>query len=152
MQFIPLALAGLQAVGSIQAGKAEKASYDAQATAARSKANSVLAAYNQREEAMRRKTRLDAGERRAAMAQTGGLSGSNVDVDRQSMVLSELDALNVRYGGQLENSDLLTQANVFKAQGKNAKAAGYANAAGAVLSGVGSYYGGTLGGKKANSW
>lgn len=56
-----------------------------------------------REEALRRSARQALGAQRAAIAQSGtGFGGSNAAIMQQSTANSELDALNLRYAGQLE--------------------------------------------------
>ena len=86
---------------------------------------------------------------RASTAQAGlGFSGSAGDFERQSEVLAELDALNLRYEGQLQAKDSLTQAGLDEAQGSQyagsagpARTAGYMGAAGSILGGIGGYMG-----------
>lgn len=63
--------------------------------------------YSAREEAMRRSARQALGAQRAAIAQSGtGFSGSNLDIMKQSTANAELDALNLRYAGQLEDASM----------------------------------------------
>lgn len=159
--FVPLlaaagggsALAGaatvLSAVGTIAGGYAQSNQLKAQAQAdrynalvSRQKSEATLSAANQQEEQQRRSARLAAGERRAAIAQSGaGLGGSSADIDRQSEVMAELDALNIRYSGQLQSTGLMNQANLDEASARaNKKAArsavtsGYIGAATGMLS------------------
>ncbi len=120
------------AVSTIAGGYAQSRQLKAQAQAdqynalvGRQKAQNVASAANQQEEQQRRVARLAAGERRAAISQSGaGLGGSNADIDRQSEIMAELDSLNIRYGGQLQSTGLLNQANLDEASAKaNKKAA-----------------------------
>lgn len=156
MQFLPFVLS---AVGSIAQGSAQSAAYKAQAQAEqynaavmRQRAETTNMVYGQREEAQRRAARIEAGERRAAMAQSGvGLGGSTYDVERQSEIMAELDALNIRYEGQLESKSALDQSNlhnyysgVARMNAKTAKTQGYLGAATSILSGVSSYGKGSL--------
>ena len=153
MQFIPLVMAAVSTIGQISSAKAASQQANAQAQMARWDSEALSSSYNQKEEQQRRMARLQAGERRAAIAQSmTGLSGSNADVDQQSELFAELDALNIRYSGQSQRTDALNSAAMYEQSGKNAMTSGYFNAAGSILSGASSYYGGTMGGKTANSW
>lgn len=63
--------------------------------------------YSAREEAMRRSARQVLGAQRAATAQSGtGFGGSNNDIMKKSTANAELDALNLRYAGQLEDASM----------------------------------------------
>lgn len=63
--------------------------------------------YSAREESMRRSARQALGAQRAAIAQSGtGFSGSNLDIMKQSTANAELDALNLRYAGQIEDASM----------------------------------------------
>lgn len=86
----------------------------------RQRADSARATAGQREEQQRRFMRIEGGERRAAIAQSGtGLGGSNADVDRQSEIFAELDALNIRYEGQTESVGFLNQAALDDVSARN---------------------------------
>lgn len=77
----------------------------------------VEAQASAQEEAQRAQSDQYLGRQRAAMGDsgTGSLgSGSNLDVARQSAVSAEMDALNVRYAGQLKGEDALQSAYNFK--------------------------------------
>lgn len=110
----------------------------------RRRAETVQLGYGQREEQFRRQSRIEAGKRRAAIAQSGtGFDGSNFDIDRQSQIFAELDALNIRYQGQLESDALLEQSDQYglAARGISSyasaeKLAGRLNVAGTLLSGM----------------
>lgn len=113
-----LVAAGASAVSSIAQGISTSRQMDAQAKAAdynakvaRQQAEVSAAAAGRQEEQQRRFARLQAGERRASMYQSGtGLDGSNLDVDNQSEIAAELDALNIRYEGNLQRNNFLGQA------------------------------------------
>lgn len=149
-----LVAAAVQAVSSIQAGKAQAAQYESAARAqeynaavSRQRAEATQAVTGQREQAQRREAMLVMGKQRAAAAQAGfGLGGSAADVERQSQVMAELDALNIRYEGALEAKGLLDQASLdtfqagaSRSAGSAAKTAGYLGAAGSLLTGTGNY-------------
>lgn len=124
-------------------GQKDAAKYNA--LVGKQQSDAALQAANAREDQQRRVARFASGERQAAIAQSGtGLGGSNADVDRQSEILAELDALNIRYEGQTNSTGLLNQSTLDSGQadayGKAARSAqtqGYIGAASAALSGYG---------------
>lgn len=70
------------------------------------------------EEAQRRQARLLHGAQAAALAQSGtGMDGSNEQIMSQSAAMAELDALNIRYRGQMESRGLLARAKAAKRTG-----------------------------------
>ena len=70
------------------------------------------------EQAQRREANQFLGTQAAAMAQAGGGSGGTNDlVARQSAVLAELDALNIRYSGMTKRTALLAEAKSVKREG-----------------------------------
>ena len=156
---IPYILAAVSVVGAVQQGKAvstaAKADSDAQnynAAINRQKAEQITQVGISKEDQLRRDSRLEAGTRRAAMAESGlGLGGSNADVDRQSEVLAELDALNIRYDSTTQAIGYRQDAalNTFQSQnslkrGRDARRNSYIGAATGALSAY-SNAGGTFG-------
>jgi hypothetical protein len=140
----------VSAVGALQAGAAAEAQAKAQADAnaynARVKeiqAGVEREAAGRREEQQRRKARQVLGEQRAALVQSGvGMMGSALDIEEQSATAAELDALSIRYEGEMAAKGLLYDAEAEKfegranlAAGKNAKTASYLKAGSAILSG-----------------
>ena len=88
---------------------------------ARLKAQQTSAA----EEAQRRSARQVLGAERAGIAQAGvGFGGSSLDVMRRSTANAELDALNIRYAGDLERYGILNKIEMEKYQGEMLKLAG----------------------------
>lgn len=156
MEAMIIASTAMAALGSIKQGQAQKAQYDAQAnaaeynaTVARQNAQVAGAQANAQEEQQRRKFRSVQAEAIAGLAQTGtALDGSNADVLQQSALANELDALTIRYEGQMKSRGLLAQADLdtLSAQasrraGKDARTAGYLNAGAQLLSGGSKAYG-----------
>lgn len=147
--------AAVQAVGAIQAGKAQKAEANARAQANQYNAkvkemNAQVARTqaNAREEQQRRKGRQVLGAQRAGIAQAGiGFSGSALDIMEQSADMAELDALNIRYEGELQSTGLLAdaeaeryEADVNRMAGRNAMKAAYIGAGSALIGGASNYY------------
>lgn len=152
-----LALLGtvIGAAGSIQQGKAQAAAYDAQAKA--NDQNSRIAERQAQEEAasgareerlIRRQTQADMGTQRAMFASNGldSSSGSPLDIQTSTAFNGEMDALTLRrntgfnvWGLQNEAVNYRNQARANRSAAKNAKTAGYIDAASKMLTGVGNY-------------
>lgn len=107
------------------------------------------------EEAQRREAKRVLGTQRAAIGQSGiGFGGTAGQLIEDSAVQAELDALNIRYGGELQASELAEQAGmsdleakILKKNAKSAKRAGVMNAATSLLqSGAQAYGSGLLSG------
>lgn len=152
---LTVASTAMSVVGAISQGNAAAASYKAEAQAqeynaqvARNKQIAANREWSAREDQLRRQRRMQMGENRASTAQSGFTdSGSILDMFDQSAIDSELDILNSRYEGQLkaqgygEEAELAKYgARVARSNASAAKTAGWMNAAGAVLGGVGNYY------------
>lgn len=94
-----------------------------------------------REEQQRRESRYLLGAQRAAIGQSGvGFGGSSADIMRQSSAAAELDALNIRYAGDIERLGILNDITmrkfndkVLKKQGKQAMRLRWFNAASAFF-------------------
>jgi Xaa-Pro aminopeptidase len=159
MAAIPLgammaASAAVSAVGAIQQGMAAQAQGKAAQDAANY--NAILKQQQSalelqqagaREEQARRASRQVLGQQRAALAQAGvGLGGSALDIMEQSADRAELDALTMRYEGDLRSKGLLAAAEGARYEGRVARAAGenamkgaYLSAGASLLSAAGSY-------------
>ena len=152
---IPFVLAAVAAVGALKSAQAQSQQADAAAQAAnynalsdQSRATVALQQGNAQEESQRRQAAIALGNQNAAMAQSGTdlASGSALDLYKQSATSAELDALNIRYGSQLQAQGLQSQSTLDAMQAtqdrRNASTAmsnGYLNAGAAALSSYGSY-------------
>jgi hypothetical protein len=159
MQAIPYIImaisAAASAAGAISSADAQADNARAQAQAAQ--ANATIAQQNQHntllvadanEEAQRRRAAMQLGEQRNSLLSAGiGADGSAADVIGQSAGNSELDALNIRYQGQLQASNYADQSLMADAQAGAANQsadndiqAGTIGAASSLLSGAGKAY------------
>jgi hypothetical protein len=144
----------MTAVGTIQQGQAAAAQGRAQQQAQQYNAivkqqNAALARQQAgaREEQQRRQARQLMGQQSAALAQAGiGLGGSALDIEEQSAVRAELDALTIAYEGELQATGMLAaaqqdiyQGEAARAAGANAQSASYVSAGASLLSGAASY-------------
>lgn len=149
------AAAAVKAIGAVTAGNSQAAGYNASAashdfTADRLDENAQIA-YQQagvREDAQRRKGHQVLGQQRAAFAQSGidSTSGSSALVQEQSADETNLDALYMRYEGNLQARGLKTQAEqeryggrIDRMNARTAKVGGYMGAATSALSFAASY-------------
>lgn len=154
MEAIIIASTAMQAIGQIQQANAASASYQSQQAAANYNATIMdqnarieRDQANAREEAQRREARQILGAQRAAFSQSGvGLGGSAADVMEQSATNAELDALTMRYEGEMKARGLMASAEAERYQGRAAGAnasaamrAGYMGAVGSILGGAASY-------------
>jgi predicted nucleic acid-binding Zn ribbon protein len=100
-----------------------------------------------REELQRRRAGQVLGEQRAAFAQAGtGTGGSAADVMAQSLVNAELDALTLRYEGEMRargqeivSTQQMAEAAALDVAANNTKKQGRLRAVGTILGGTGSY-------------
>lgn len=157
MAFVPIlmaAAAAVSAVGAIKGAQAQSASYKSAAAAARynataemQNATSAAQAASANEMAVRRQNDQRMGAMRASAAESGGFTGTNLELLDQSATNMELDALNTRYTGQTRAAGLLSQANLDAFQSRadqlNARSsmtAGYIGAASQALGAYSNYY------------
>lgn len=153
MSWVAVGVAGVTVLSSIMGSKAQEAqleqdqaTQEANATQSLANMQAIEAQASAQEEAQRRQSGAYLGRQRAALGDsgTGSLgSGSNFDVARQSAVNAELDALNIRYAGQLRGAQYLQTAyNYHAGAGASAEqAAGVGSnlLPTAALAGVSSY-------------
>ncbi len=147
---------GISALGAIQ--QAQAASAQAKSAAQAQEYNAAVARNNEiaanqqasfAEDQQRRRFRALQAEGMVAAAQSGaGLGGSNEDVLRQNAIANELDALTIRYEGQMKARGLLAQAELDRMQAEaNRRAAraattgGYMSAGASLLTSASRAYG-----------
>lgn len=150
-----VASSAASAVGAIQQGQAQKAQAESQAQANEynAKVRQMQASVEReqtarREEQQRRKSRQVLGAQRAAISQAGiGLMGSALDIEEQSGINAEMDALNIRYEGERNAVGMLNDAQLEnyyadanREAGSNAMKGAYLSAGASILSGTSSYY------------
>lgn len=112
----------LQASATRQQGKEQALQARMQADLLRERARQEMAATAADEAAHRREARMRIGRQAAAQAEAGiGTSGSAGLLLEQSSVLAELDALNIRYGGQMRSRGLLAESLMTRERGRAAR-------------------------------
>lgn len=130
---IPLlaASAAVSAVGAIRSGNMQKAAADREATLTQQQADVAMRDGLAEDERARVQMRQQLGMQLAASAEAGG--GLNSDQLRQSIYDAEMDSAAIRYGVASKAQALRDQASVTRFQGRQARTAGYLNAAGTLL-------------------
>ena len=153
---LPYAVAGLGAFSSLQQGAQQSAALRQQA-AAEQRNQQLLMQQSQvarqqagaEEEAQRRQNRQFLGTQRAAMGQSGvGFGGTPGMLYDDNAMLAELDALNIRYGGEQQAANLINQANeagisakLLKQNAKQARLSCLLGAGTSLLGGAAMLYG-----------
>lgn len=136
-------------LGAIQEGQAASAQADYQAQVANR--NAEISAQQTKEalETQDRERRL----RRGAAIAAGGASGVGIDsfgdILSSSAMQEEMDLLNIKQQGLLQQQNFESEARFAKAQGKQAKTASYMKAGTALIGGASDLFGGQKG-KTAN--
>lgn len=141
LTLLGIAGAGLNAAGSIMAGNQQAAMAEAQATAIeqQAKAEQQASAFEQQQE--RRKQELAAANARAQVGASGvAFAGSPAEVLVANAGQGQLDIEAIQYGSRLRQNNLGTQAEISRFQGKQAKQAGFINAASGLVSGISNLY------------
>jgi hypothetical protein len=157
---------GLSVIGSIQqgnqayaTGKSEQYARESNAQLLQMNASAAGQQAAAREALVRRRAAAMQGEARAGMASTGtAISGSNLGLLEQAGQEAELDALTIRYEGEMERRGLMAQAaqEAYQARGagkaaKEARRAGFVGAATNLLAGAATYGVGRMAGSAASS-
>lgn len=141
MAWLQIAAAVVGAIGSISQAQAAKnaANYNAQLAERNAVIARQQAAAN--EDAQRRHANRVLGRMRSGYGASGVTSeGSPLDVLEDSVAEAELDALNIRYQGELGAMGYQSEAAMQRTAGKNAMRQGYFRAAGSLLGAGANYY------------
>jgi len=128
---------GVATYAAVQQGNA--ADDAAQATANAERANAQAAQNQAALEAtqVRRRNALRLGSNRAAAGKSGVELESINDVQYDTAIQGEIDALSTIYSGATSASYSRSRAGIASLEGRNAKKAGYLNAGATLLSGAG---------------
>lgn len=137
---VTLAIIGASVGGAAQLGQT-MANYQqgrAEADVLNNQARAVGAQTVQAEEAHRRDAREFLAKQTVAIGQAGiGYGGSAGDLQTQSAIDAELDALNIRYEGLTRMQGLKTEAKLKKKANTAALYLGSAAAIGNTMAGIG---------------
>lgn len=139
-----LASAGLSAMGAIQQGKAQQAALNFEAEQHKRQAAEERAA-SQREAIEKRHEGALAMSRQLAIAGASGagvVNPSILDIYGETAQKGEYNAQTALYGGESRARGQLDEAAAARFKGKAARTASYYDAAGSILSGIGTAAGG----------
>jgi hypothetical protein len=127
--------------GSIASGAQAQAQANAQAKALEQQAQADNQAAGYEAQRERRQQELRMANARAQVGASGvALAGSPTEVLVANAREGEMDIQAIRYGSQLRQNNLYTQAGIAKMQGKQAMTAGLINAGSGLVSGLSSLY------------
>lgn len=136
---LALGIAGtaISAFGAIQQGNAANAAAQAQAQAQEQQAEAERRSSAFESEREFKKQQLQLSSARAAVGASGvGFQGSPSAVITANAAQGQLDLAAIQYGSQLRQNTLMTQADLTRMEGRQAKQAGFINAASSVVSGA----------------
>ena len=123
------------------AGENQAAQQEAEAKTADLNAQAAAEQANAAEEMQRRRNRQFLAKHRAAIAEAGiGFGGTSEQLQIDSAVAAELDALNIRYEGRLRGINFQTAASSARAGAASARTNGYLSIAGELLGGASQAY------------
>jgi hypothetical protein len=127
----------VSAFGQVAAGQAANASAQAQAKAYEQQAEAERrsAAY-ELAQTQRQQEQEQAAARAAIGASGVGFAGSPTEVLKANRGQQQLDLDAIRYGSQLKQNSLTTQADISRMEGRNARTASFINATSTVIGGA----------------
>lgn len=131
----------VSAAGSIVSGVQQQQMANAQAKAYEQQAlaDAQASAFEQRQE--RKQQELAAANARAQVGASGvALQGSPTEVLAANAREGELNLSAIRYGSQIRQNNLRTQAEISRFSGKQAMTAGIINAGSGLVSGLSNLY------------
>lgn len=133
---------GVAVAGQIQQAKAEKEVADYNAEVLESQAKAVEKKTTFDEDLHRDRVRKILSSQRAQYGSRGiDITGTPLLVQLDTAERGELDALAIRYGGDVEAALTRSQANLVKMGGRNRRVASYYGAGRTLLSGASSLAG-----------
>lgn len=138
---LTIASTAVSAAGSVMQGQQANAAAQAQADAMdqQRKAEQQAAAFEAAQE-QRKQSYAQANARAQIGASGVGFQGSPTEVLVANAGQGQLDLEAIRYGSQLRQNTLSTQADLTRMQGKQARTAGFFNAAGSIIGGASKMY------------
>jgi hypothetical protein len=129
----------IQGQGQVSMGEGQASAYDYNAQVAEQNAVQAIALSAQQERQQRIIGRKAIGDIKAGFGASGlSMEGSATDVLAESMAAAEMDALTVRYGGQVKSTNFKNDAMMSRYNATAARAGGQVGAAATVLGGLGS--------------
>lgn len=128
----------VQAHGIQREGEAQAQASEFNARTAEQNATQTVLQAAQEERRIRTLGRKEIGSIEASYGASGVVGGSSIDVLAESLANLELDALNVKYGGETAARNYRNQATYERYRGKEARASAQIGAAATLLSSIAS--------------
>lgn len=123
----------IQSYGMMREGEAQARASEFNANIAEQNATQAVLQAAQEERRIRTLGRKEIGSMQAGYGASGVVGGSSIDVLAESLANLELDALNVRYGGESAARNYRNQATYERYRGKEARASAQIGAAATLL-------------------
>jgi hypothetical protein len=132
-----LAATAVSAVGAISAGNAQKNAAGYNAAVDRNNSIQAQNAADAQAVVQDQNTKAKLGAQKVAYAASGvdPNTGTPLDVMTNTATQGKLDALTLRYGGQVQGLRNQSAATIAEYEGSQAQTAGYLGAAGSLLTG-----------------
>ena len=125
----------VSAKGSIDAGEGQAKAYEFNAQVAEQNAIQAQLISAQQERQSRINSRRQLGEMRTGYGASGvNMEGSPMAVLAESAAAAEMDALNIKYGGESKAMNFRNEASLNRYAAGQARSAGYMGAASSLLS------------------
>ena len=138
--YIALASAGVQAIGVLQAGSAEKDASDVEALLAEAQGAQEETRTAEEEKLRRKDARKLLAKQRAGFAGAGVTSaGTPLLVMAETLLDAEEDVIAIQTGGKARASAFRNRAQTFRDLGKSRQRAGRFRAGSTLLSGLGNF-------------
>lgn len=132
--------AGMQVVGALQSGAAERAAAEHNAQMSEQEARMIEAQAKEDERRLRIASRKHLGDMRANVGASGvQMEGSVLDVLAESAATAELDAQTIRIQGRERAYAARMGASLSRSEGASASTRALYGAAGAAASGMAKY-------------
>jgi hypothetical protein len=138
MTWAPIAMAAVQAVGSVVSGIGQHQAAKGQAKADRQNVRLAEAQGESEAALIRERARRISGENRAAIGASGvDISGSFLDALADSDINAELDAQTARWNRKVESGNYRFRAAQSRASGQGALIGGFLGAGSHAMQGYG---------------
>lgn len=131
-----LASAAVGAASAVMQGEAAEDAAKYNAAVAENDARAIAEQSQYEAQRVRERNRRILASQRAGQAKSGlAMSGSFQDVQMDSAIQGEMDALAAIYTGQINSGSAQARAQLARLEGRNAKRSGYIQAGASLLSG-----------------
>ena len=140
--YVLIALAAAAAAGTAYSADASRRSANISADIAADDARAAQMKARFEEDAHRQRVKKIISSQRALYGASGvSMEGSPLLVMEDTAAQGELDALAIRYGGEIESARKRSESSLLKMRARDIQTAGYISTGSSLLSGASSAYG-----------